>query len=139
MAEQPIQLTIIFQSDIKDVDIIDRKVNYALDDLRRIGIESGSRIFKKQIDEGEKGISGPDPTMVNALHIAVLPLAIPKVIEFLKSNIDEMGPSKQTSIKLKTQSGVEVEITARISTEELTAIAKQLASPGKPVSSRKTP
>jgi hypothetical protein len=128
MSANPIEIAVVFDDENLDVTIIDRKMESLLEDLRGIGIESGDRIFKSDLAEGEKGGFALDPTMVNTLLVAVLPVAIPKLLELLKSAIDEMGSSRKTTIKVKTKSGVEIEISANNSPEDLVKIAEQLAA-----------
>lgn len=110
-------------ADASELDRLNRSLRAEIEDL---GVESVSLVSAGPAPHGAKAV---DATVVGALAIAVLPVVIPKLIEFLQSWTMR---SAGRTLKIKTQIGdrsIEVECDAgTVSRQELAKLVDTLSS-----------
>ena len=89
-----------------DADELDRLTRQLRDELQELDVESVELVKGTSAPAGTKAV---DPVTLGALAVAVLPNAVPKLIEFLSGWLTR---GENRTIKIKTQVGdrsVEVE------------------------------
>ena len=122
MPTEPIQLTIQIRlsedSDAEELDGLTRRLRRNLEDL---GVESAKLVNGGLRPEGTKAI---DPITLGAIALATMPVALPKLVEFLQA-WSMRGQGRIVKIKTST---VELEFTPDkpLSTSEIMRLAKQL-------------
>jgi hypothetical protein len=94
-----------------------------IDEMRELDIESVESLREKQSPQGAKAA---DPVTLGAMAVAVLPVVVPKLVEFLR---DWSLRGANRTVKIETQIGnrsVKVEIPQSMSAEELKKLVDML-------------
>jgi len=104
-----------------DAEILDELTHRLLRDLRDLGVESVERPSGEAVPEGAKG----DPVTIGALILAVMPVVLPKLVEFMQAWALR---GENRTVKIKT-AGFEVEFTPekRLSQAEFAALVEKLS------------
>lgn len=121
MASSEIQLDLTITEGDADAERLDELTSGLLRDLGDLGAESVERPVDEATPEGAKG----DPVTIGALILAVMPVALPRLVEFLQAWALR---GENRTVKIKTES-FEVEFTPekRLSHAELAALVEKLS------------
>lgn len=121
MTTSDIQFDLTLTEEGADLEALDELTIRLMHDLRDVGAESVERPSGGAVPEGAKG----DPVTLGALAVVVLPVVLPKLVEFLQSW--SMRGAGRT-VKIKTPAGLEVEFTpeTEMSENELLALVDKL-------------
>ena len=107
-----------------DPDELDRQTRQLCEELQDLAIESAGPLKTREVPEGAKAV---EAVTLGALSLAVLPVVIPKLVEFLQSWVNR---AEYRKIKVKTQVGdrsIELEYAPEnLSTKELKRLVSTL-------------
>ena len=82
-----------------DPDMLDSQTRQLCEELQDLNVESVGPLKTAEIPEGAKAV---EAVTLGALALAVLPVVIPKLVEFLQSWVNR---AEYRKIKVKTQLG----------------------------------
>ena len=121
MSSSEIQLDLTITEGDADAERLDELTSGLLRDLRDLGAESVERPVGKATPEGAKG----DPVTIGALILAVMPVALPRLVEFMQAWALR---GENRTVKIKTER-FELEFTPekRLSQAEFAALVEKLS------------
>ena len=121
MAASEIKLTLAVAEAQADDERLDGLTGRLMQDLRELGVESIERPSGEAAAEGAKG----DPVTLGALALTIVPIVLPKLIEFLQAWALR---GEQRRLKIETPDGLRIEFTPEqtLSNAELVALVEKL-------------
>jgi hypothetical protein len=121
MNSSEIQLNLTVTEADADPERLDELTTRLLRDLRDLGAESVERAPGDATPEGAKG----DPVTIGALILAVMPVVLPKLVEFMQTWALR---GENRTVKIKT-TGLELEFTPdkSLSEAELASLVEKLS------------
>jgi hypothetical protein len=121
MNSSEIQLNLTVTEADADPERLDELTTRLLRDLRDLGAESVERAPGDAAPEGAKG----DPVTIGALILAVMPVVLPKLVEFMQTWALR---GENRTVKIKT-TGLELEFTPdkSLSEAELASLVEKLS------------
>ncbi|MFX1355504.1 MAG: hypothetical protein ACFFGP_16240 [Promethearchaeota archaeon] len=122
MNSSEIQLDLTITEADADPERLDELTGRLLRDLRDLGAESVERAPGEAAPEGAKG----DPFTIGALVLGVMPVVLPKLIEFMQTWALR---GENRTVKIKTAAGLDIEFTPdkKLSPADLEKYVKALS------------